>query len=247
MTPVNVPRFYCPAALAPGARVDLPDAAAGHVARVLRMQPDEAVTLFDGTGGEYAGTLLRVAKNGVTVQVAEFRPVERESPLDVTLIQGLATGDKMDWIVQKATELGVTRIFPVEMRRSVLRLDGERADKRVEHWQSIAAGACEQSGRNRVPRVEPIMAMAKRFDPSPAMSCIALAPGEGAPLAALPVPGGPVAFVVGPEGGFADDEIAILRRAQCHFATLGPRVLRTETAGMAALAALQTLWGDWKA
>jgi len=243
---LNVPRFFVPALLAPGSRIDLPEAAAGHVARVLRMQAGEHVTLFDGSGGEYPGTILRVAKNGVTVQVAEQLAVDRESPLDVTLIQALATGDKMDWIVQKAVELGATRIRPVVMRRSVLRMEGERAQKRVAHWQAIAAGACEQSGRNRVPVVESVVSMAQCFDPPPEVFGIALVPGEGGPLADLPAPGRAVALVVGPEGGFADDEIAILRRAQFRFATLGPRILRTETAGMAALAALQALWGDWK-
>lgn len=243
---MNAPRFYVPLPLAPGSRIDLPDAAAGHVARVLRMQVGDAVTLFDGAGGEHAGTLLRVARNGVTVQVAEWNAVDRESPLDVTLIQALATGDKMDWIVQKAVELGVTRICPVVMRRSVLRLEGERAEKRVAHWQAIAAGACEQSGRNRVPKIEAVAPMAKFFDPPPALSGIALLPGEGTPLPKLEPPGGPVALAVGPEGGYADEEIAILRRAQFRFVTIGPRVLRTETAGMAALAALQALWGDWK-
>ena len=225
-------------------QVTLPEAAAIHAARVLRLQEGDAVTLFNGEGGEYAGNIAAIRKTGVSVSLNSYCPGERESPMDITLIQALVTGDKMDWVVQKAAELGVTRILPVMTRRSVLRLGGERAEKRVGHWQAVAIGACEQNGRNRVPSVGPISSLSDALDEHSGSIKFALQPDSAATLGSVRTPAQPLALLVGPEGGFSDEEIAAMHDAQCCFIRLGPRVMRTETAGIAALAAIQTLWGD---
>jgi len=232
--------------LAAGEEIALPEAAARHAVRVLRLQKGEAITLFNGAGGEYLGTIAAIEKDAVRVTLAAHSAAERESGLDVTLMQALATSDKMDWIVQKAVELGVTRIQPMLARRCVLRLEGERAEKRVAHWQAVAIAACEQSGRNRVPQVWPLCSLVEALDSARAALKISLSPDEGAALNSIEAARQPVAFFVGPEGGFSTEEQDAMRRAQCRFVSLGPRVLRTETAGVAALAAMQTLWGDWR-
>jgi 16S rRNA (uracil1498-N3)-methyltransferase len=243
---LTIPRFYCALPLAAGSEIALPEGAAQHAVRALRLQPGDAITLFDGSGGEYTAVIAGIKKTAVQVALGAHHAVERESPLDVTLVPALATGDRMDWIVQKAVELGVTRIQPVVTRRSVLRLDSARAEKRIAHWQAIAIGACEQCGRNRVPEVLAVRDLAETLADRMETPRIVLAPDDGVPLASLGAPAGPIALLVGPEGGFADQELEAMRRAQCRFVRLGARVLRTETAGIAALAAIQTLWGDWQ-
>ena len=241
-----IPRFYCALRLAAGSEIALPDGAAQHAARALRLQPGDAITLFDGSGGEYTAVIAGIKKTAVQVALGTHQAVERESPIDVTLVQALATGEKMDWIVQKAVELGATRIQPVATRHSVLRLDSARAEKRMAHWQAIAIGACEQCGRNRVPAVLPVRDLAETLAECAETLNIVLAPENGVPLSGIGAPSGPIALLVGPEGGFAGEEVEAMRRAQCRFVRLGARVLRTETAGIAALAAIQALWGDWK-
>ena len=147
---MNLPRFYCREALSPGAHVDLPEPVARHAVRVLRLPPGAPMVLFDGRGGEYLAHIERIERDRVVAELASWNDVERESPLQVTLVQALQAGDKMDFTIQKAVELGVSGIVPVDSRRSVLRLAGERAAKRVAHWQGVAAAACEQCGRNQV-------------------------------------------------------------------------------------------------
>jgi 16S rRNA (uracil1498-N3)-methyltransferase len=243
---LSAPRFYCPIPLAAGAEIALPEAAARHAVRVLRLQTGEAITLFNGEGGEYPGIIASIEKNALRATLAAHNPAERESRLDVTLVQALATSDKMDWIVQKAVELGVSRVQPVLALRSVLRLEGERAERRIAHWQAVAIAACEQSGRNRVPRVLPPCDLAEAIALAHAALKIALSPDGGIALGSIETAQQPVACFVGPEGGFSAEEQHAMRRAECRFVSLGPRVLRTETAGVAALAAMQTLWGDWR-
>lgn len=241
-----IPRFFCALPLAAGAIVDLPEAAAHHALRVLRLKSGDAVTLFNGEGGEYPG---RIAESGraVRVEVGEWRDVERESPLEVALAQALPAGDKMDWVVQKAAELGVARIVPLAAARSVLRLSGERAERRVGHWRSVAVSACEQCGRNRVPEIDPLRDLRSWLSmPAPGKGGTKLLLSPQAELSLREVrPQGGVLLLVGPEGGLTEDEEAAARAAGFRGVSLGPRILRTETAGPAALAALAALHGDF--
>ena len=251
---MNVPRFYCPMPLATGACVLLPEGAARHAAKVLRLGVGERVTLFDGTGGEYGAHISAIERDRVNVELLEWRDTERESPLAVTLAQALQAGDKMDLTVQKAVELGVARIVPLVSRRSVVRLEGERAVRRVEHWRGVVAAACEQSGRNRVPEVAALEGLERwlaRLVPADTLRLM-LAPGSERGLATLapPVEDGKqerkIELLIGAEGGLAPEEMERAAAAGFVAIGLGPRILRTETAGLAALAALQCLWGDFR-
>jgi 16S rRNA (uracil1498-N3)-methyltransferase len=239
-------RFHIPLPLAPGERTALPEAAAHHAARVLRLRGGDAVTLFNGQGGEYAAVITAIGKHQVEVEVGAHAAIERESPLTVTLVQALSSGERMDLTIQKAVELGVTRIVPVESERSVVRLKGERADKRRAHWRQVVISACEQCGRNRVPAVEPLLPLAVWLagEESTALRWL-LAPGAATALRAQAHPDRAIELLVGPEGGFTDAEVAAAQRAGYQPVRLGPRVLRTETAAPALLAALQALWGDF--
>lgn len=241
-----IPRIHCPFPLAPGATLELPPEASHHVAKVLRMGEGDALILFDGRGGEWRARLHRVGKTMAAV-LESFDEVDREAPIPVTLVQGLPAADKMDWIVQKATELGVARIRPVVARRSVIRLSGERMARRAAHWQAVAVAACEQCQRNRVPEVAPLVDLMDYFAEAPVPSGhrLMLAPGAELRLADLAPPTGPVTLLAGPEGGFEENELAAARLTGFQAVRLGPRVLRTETAGMAALAAMMALWGDY--
>jgi 16S rRNA (uracil1498-N3)-methyltransferase len=227
--------------------VDLPEAAAHHAARVLRLKADDEVTLFNGEGGEFAARIARVDAGAVAVNVGEFRDIDRESPLVVTLIQGLATGDRMDYAIQKAVELGIAAVQPVTAVRSVARLDAPRAEKRILHWRQIAISACEQCGRNRIPDVLPLCDLDDWLvAPTSASLRLLLVPEGERALAETARPAGSVELLVGPEGGFAPEETAAALRAGFTAVRLGPRILRTETAALAALAAMNTLWGDWR-
>ena len=239
-----ISRFHFPDRLPAGGEVALPDALAHHALRVLRLRDGEAVVLFDGSGGEVEARLA-VRGKAVFAQLGEARAVERESPLRIVLVQALASGDKMDWVVQKAVELGAHAVQPVQAERSVLRLAGERADKRVAHWQQVAVAACEQCGRNRVPEIRPLQALASWLGAHRDALNYVLAPGGAAGFADEPEPKDVVHLLVGPEGGWSEVEIAAFDAAGCHRVRLGPRVLRTETAGLAAVAALQARWGDF--
>ena len=238
------PRFFCPDGLLPESEMALPAAVAHHAERVLRLAVGEGVTLFDGRGGECDAVLVALGRQPLA-RLGPRRAVERESPLAITLVQALAAGDKMDWVVQKAVELGAVAIQPVAAERSVLKLSGDRAVKRVAHWQQIAVSACEQSGRNRVPVVGEILSLAQYLAlPAEGVRLI-LAPGAEGALARKAAPRGPLAVLIGPEGGWSPAELSLADRAACEPLALGPRVLRTETAGLAALAAIHTLWGDF--
>ncbi len=238
------PRFFCPDGLVPDCEIPLPAPVAHHAERVLRLVVGDAVVLFDGQGGEFSATLTALGKQPAA-RLGPRLPIERESSLAITLVQALASGDKMDWVVQKAVELGVMAIQPVAAERSVLKLAGDRAVKRVAHWQQIAVAACEQSGRNRVPVVGDILPLSRYLSLPFEDTRLILAPGADGALARKAAPSGPVSVFVGPEGGWSSGELDLATRAGCAPLALGPRVLRTETAGLAALAALQTLWGDF--
>lgn len=240
-----IPRFHCPLPLVPGASLDLPAEIAHHVARVLRLKEGDSVRLFNGCGGEWRARIRRL-KPTVHVSLEAFDAAEREPPVQVTLAQGLPASDKMDWVVQKAVELGVGAIQPLALTRSVVRLNAERGERRVQHWNKVAVAACEQSGRNRVPLVASLLDLAQ-FLARPGQDNelrLLLTPGSKRRLRDLDAPGGPVTVLVGPEGGFEEGEILTAESVGFVAVSLGPRVLRTETAGPAALAVIMSLWGD---
>ena len=239
----RVPRLHVEAELRPGSEIPLPEGAAHHVLRVLRLQDGDAAVLFDGRGGEF-DTRLRVPGRGrVLAEVGTRREVERESPLHVTLIQALSSADRMDFTIQKAVELGVAAIHPVFSDKSVVRLDEERGAKKLAHWRRVAAAACEQCGRNRIPEILEPVALARYAAPAAVVNKILLSPAAAETLAGRAR--GPLALAVGPEAGFSDAEEGGLRRRGFVAVRLGPRTLRTETAALAALAALNALAGDF--
>jgi len=243
---MSVPRFFVPSPLAPalaGRTVELDEAAAHHAVRVVRLTVGAALTLFDGAGGEYAATLVRADRRSAAVRIESFEAVERESPLALTLAQGVAANDAMDYAIRKTTELGVTSIQPLLTARSAPLPPGARADKRVAHWRQVAIAACEQCGRNRVPEVLPPQRLEEWLGGWTG-SGIVLAPDADRSLATLAPTPAPVALLIGPEGGFDARELQAARARGFHAVRIGPRVLRTETAATAALAVLQSLWGD---
>lgn len=243
---MNLPRFYCREALSPGAHVELPEPVARHAVRVLRLPPGAPMVLFDGRGGEYPAHIERIERDRVMAVLGHWVEVERESPLAITLVQALQVGDKMDFTIQKAVELGVRHIVPVESRRSVLRLAGERAAKRVAHWQGVVASACEQCGRNQVPVVAPLEKLENCLArPAPGALRLMLAPDAEQTLASIQ-PAGEVQLLIGAEGGLDPQEMIAAQSAGFQAVRMGPRILRTETAGLAALAAMQVLWGDFR-
>jgi 16S rRNA (uracil1498-N3)-methyltransferase len=230
------PRLHCPVPLHEGDVLELPESAARHV-QVLRLQPGGAVTLFDGAGGEWAATVERMGRSEVAVRVGSHRAVEREPGLQVHLALGVPGNERMDWLVEKAAELGVASLQPLATERSVLRLSGERARKRQAHWQAIAAAACEQCGGNRVPLVHPLADFADWTPPEGlARRMLSLHP-EARPLLAART-GAPLLLLSGPEGGLSPREQDFALAGGFEPVTLGPRVLRAETAPLAALAAL---------
>jgi len=236
-----MPRFFCLAPLAAGAVVDLPEAVAHHLF-VVRMQPGEALTLFDGRGGQYRATLLETGKRRASAQVEEHQAIECELPYAVTLAQGLPEGAKMDWIVEKAVELGAAAIAPLAAQRSVVRLSAERAEKRHAHWQGVS----EQCGRNRLAQLAPVIDFDRFAAAQDTQPRILFSPRATQSLADWARAAGPqaVTLMVGPEGGFSEQEEHMAIRAGALALSLGPRVLRTETAGLAAIAALNALWGQ---
>jgi 16S rRNA (uracil1498-N3)-methyltransferase len=236
-------RVYVPGALAVDSEVELSEAAARHLGQVLRIRSGEGVVLFNGEGGEYEARVTAVERRRVCVHVGRHAAVERESALRITLAQCVSKGDRMDYTVQKAVELGAAAIVPLLSTRSVVRVDSERWEKKLDHWNGVITNACEQAGRTRIPRLEPVRRLDSWLAAAPPGLSLVLVPGGAHTLKTLK-PAAEVTFLAGPEGGLAEDEIAQAVRAGFTPVGLGPRILRTETAGVAALAALQTLWGD---
>ena len=244
---VYAPRFFSAQALprpcASGTTFDVGEAVARHL-QVLRIAIGESITLFDGIGGEFLATVASIGKRDATVTLDSYDPIERESPIEITLVQALATSDKMDLIVQKAVELGVTGIAPISTQRATLKLDADRAEKRIAHWRAIAIAACEQCGRNRVPRVHAVQTLEQWLRMPREGAGVLLHPLAEKSLLGCVEATKPIALLIGPEGGFTADEIA--RAVACGVvpAKFGPRTLRTETAGLAAMAALAARFGD---
>lgn len=241
---MRIPRIFVDRSLACGSEIALDDKAARHVTRVLRLKAGDAITLFNGRGCEFRAELTRSERSETRVRVKAPSEVSRESPLAVTLLQGISRGERMDYALQKAVELGVSRIIPVAAARSVVRLEGSRAEKRLRHWTEVVRSACEQSGRTQVPEVETVQSLSDGLASVHGATGLLLAPAAEKSLNALPRPAGALCLLVGPEGGLSDDEIARARGTGFQAVHLGPRVLRTETAGIAALAVIQALWGD---
>ncbi len=240
------PRFFVALDLSQamvGETVGLPDAAAHHAVRVVRLAIGDALTLFDGRGGEYAATLSRIDKHGAAVRVERFEPADRESLLELTLAQAIAANDAMDYAVRKAVELGVTSIQPLVTERSAPLPAGERNARRLAHWRHIAIAACEQCGRNRVPEIAGPQVLSAWLAAWPGSGFV-LAADAATSLAAVEQPAPPIALLVGPEGGLTERDVAVARARGFSPVRLGARVLRTETAGVAGLAVLQSRWGD---
>jgi len=262
---MRIPRLYFPTPLASGMTVPLDDKAFNHTVRVLRLGPNAPLVLFDGKGGAFTAMLTEVGKRETRARVMEALPSEAESPLQVTLAQGVSRGEKMDYTIQKAVELGVAAIQPLFAERSGVNLDGERLTRKVQHWQGIVIGACEQCGRNRLPELrEPLKLMdwlAQFVDPLPLLvdplpprggglgwggetQRLLLDPRAETGLRRLKLSSSAITLLIGCEGGLSPVELARAREAGFVGIRLGPRILRTETAGVAALAAIQALWGD---
>jgi len=234
-----MPRFHCPVPLHTGQALSLPPGAARHV-QVLRLQPGGGITLFNGEGGEFEATVTRMGRSDVDVLVGAHHAIEREAPRAIHLLAGITANERMDWLVEKATELGAASLTPLLAERSVLKLKGERADKKRAHWQGVAVAAAEQCGRNRVPTIHAAVTLADGLaQPArPGVRCVlSLAPGTR-PLAQAAAGDAPVWVLSGPEGGLSPAEEALALQAGFVPVTLGPRVLRAETAPLAVLAAL---------
>ena len=243
-----MPRFFVTAPLAVGELCILPEAVVRHV-QVLRLQTGDMITLFNGEGGAYEAELVGLEKKHASAQLRSFQAEDLEPPYSLTLAQGVAGGDKMDWLIEKAVELGVARIAPLTALKSVVRLQGERAQKRRDHWQALTEAACEQCGRNRVPPVDPVSDLAGWLSTldDPHGLRLMLSPRGAQRFDTLPLtaPEAPVTILIGPEGGLSDSEEALATTYGFTPLGLGSRILRTETAGIALLAALAARWGGW--
>lgn len=240
---MRLTRLFVDVPLESGQLIELPKETASHVAKVLRARNGDAVVLFNGDGREFAGVIEEVRGARVRVAAGEGRAVDRESPLAITLLQCVPRGDRMDFIIQKATELGVTHIVPVMSQRSVVRLDAPQAEAKAAHWQAVAVSACEQCGRNLVPDVlaaQPLLSYLG--DSAPQGIRLVLEPDSA--TTAVPQVEAAVEIAIGPEGGFAPDELEALRLSGFMAVSFGPRILRTETAAIAAVAWLQSRFGD---
>lgn len=241
---VRIPRIYTAQPLTQGLRLELEEGPSRHLARVLRMQPGRELVLFNGTGGEFEAVIDEVGKRAVTVQVGEFNAHNRESPLRLELAIGLSRGERMDWVLQKATELGVTHIRPLLTERTEVKLSAERLEKRLNHWRQVIISACEQCQRNLLPDLAPPQKLESWLQDNNSQLRLVLHHRDSRSLPEIETPES-VALLIGPEGGLSDAEIVMARAAGCTPVTLGPRVLRTETAPVAAISLVQYRWGDF--
>jgi 16S rRNA (uracil1498-N3)-methyltransferase len=244
---MSISRIYQSTLLNLDAILRLDDKASHHLARVLRAKQGDRVTLFNGQGGEYIAVITLIDKKGVQVRILSFAPVEVESSIHIHLAQGIARGEKMDLVVQKAVELGVTHIIPLVTERCNVRLAQEREEKRLQHWQAVIVSACEQSGRNRLPRIEAPNALREWLTTVKADYRFVLSPHAKQALSTTSIPAqASVVLLIGPEGGLSEAEVELAESYQFIPMRLGPRVLRTETATIAAITALQWQYGDLK-
>jgi 16S rRNA (uracil1498-N3)-methyltransferase len=246
---VRVPRIYQSKALSSGQIFDLDAQATVHLTKVLRLRVGDELVVFNGEGGEFEATVSTIERRAASIELGKAIDREVESPLELVLVQGVSRGERMDYTVQKAVELGVTQIVPVNTERTVVNLKGDRLVRRQQHWQAVVNGACEQSGRNIVPEVKPIVPLQQWLDEPNSDSAsglkLVLHHRAETSLADCPRPEGRVIVLIGPEGGLSLPEITAAESSGYLPLRLGPRVLRTETAAVAALAILQWLWGDF--
>ncbi|WP_315368685.1 16S rRNA (uracil(1498)-N(3))-methyltransferase [Kingella oralis] len=239
-----MPRFYLPTALAPHTTLNLPDNIIRHI-HVLRLNAGDSITLFNGTGNDFAATLQTIGKRHAECHIHAQRQPENESPLAITLVQAISSGERMDFTLQKSVELGVRAIQPIISERCVVRLSGERADKRVQRWQDIVIAACEQSGRSIVPTVLPIVSFSDYLRQMPPELHLMMSLRRATTLRDIAPAPQTLRLMIGPEGGWTPAEEQATLEAGVQTITLGKRVLRTETASLAVLAAMQVLWGDF--
>ena len=252
------PRFYSPEKITTGRIIELPHNVVHHALRVLRLGRGDELILFNGNGGEFLAVIENIDKDGATVGIEAYLDIERESPLAITLGQAVCVNEKMDWIVQKAVELGVSRIQPLDTKLSLVRLSGERAEKRMKHWQQVIISACEQCGRNRIPQVLPLVSLSDwlgaQFNEWKNPSSVnfsslrfMLSPTARKGLNDFPesVTAAMLTLLVGPEGGLTPEEEAAALVSGFAPLRLGKRILRTESAALAAVAAMQMRWGDF--
>lgn len=237
-----MPRLFCDTPLAVNQEIKLPKALTRHL-MVLRLVIGENITLFNGHGGEYTGILINISKNDAIVKITHYSPIERELPYNITLAQGLPEANKMDWIVEKTTELGVNTILPIAAERSVTRLDNDRAIKRIERWQAITIAAAQQCGRNHLPHILPPLPFSKIIEHTPS-PCLLLSPRatQTLPSWAKQHPPQDITLLIGPEGGFSPKEEQSALNSGATLLSIGSRILRTETAGIAIIAMLNALW-----
>lgn len=241
---MRIPRFYCPLELQLGQTLRLPEEVFRHAIQVLRLQLGEALILFNGQGGEYRAELIELSKRTASVRLHSFEPLSRESPLELSLVQALLKPDKMDFALQKAVELGISDFQPLLTHRSVVRTDQEKIEKKLQHWQAVAISACEQSGRTHIPQINPPQTLSHYLTTlSTTTRYLILAPGSQQNLTTI-APTQKLAVLIGPEGGFSDQELELCLAAGMHGVNLGARTLRAETASTSALAILQLLYGD---
>ena len=240
-------RFYTAENLKTGATIKLSENAATHATRVLRLEIGDEIVLFNGNGNDYACAIISIKKTEVLVIVKSFVPITNESPLNITLLQGISSGDRMDYTIQKAVELGVTAIVPIVTTRSVVKLSNERAEKRLAHWQNVVHAACEQSGRAFVPQIAAPISISTWLanNTNNNSTRILLNPIGALRLAELPKPTGHIELLIGAEGGLSQMEIDAALSKNFNSVVLGARILRTETAALVAISAMQTLWGDF--
>ena len=241
---MRIPRVYSPQTMAIGDCIELEAGAARHLNSALRMNSGQLITLFNSQGGEYVAELVEAKKGKATVRITGFDQTDRESSLSIHLAIGISRGERMDWIMQKATELGVSEITPLFTERCEVKLSGDRLDKKVGHWQQVAISACEQSQRNRVPQINKPLKLDQWQTHCDSSLKLVLHHRTESRLADMPQPSGQIALLVGPEGGLSEREIEQVITQDFQALALGPRVLRTETAPLAAISILQSLWGD---
>lgn len=245
---MSAPRFYCPITLPTSGLFELPPDAAHHAQRVLRLRVNDPVQIFDGEGHACDATIHSISGKRVDLNILRTCPAQHESPLHIVLAQAMTSSEKMDWIVQKATELGAAEVRPVQTQRSVAKLSQERAEKRTEHWRGVVIAACEQSGRNDLMQVHAPVDLCHWLANISAEegSKFILLPNAATTLHAQPKPQGQVTLLIGPEGGFSPEEVLMAKQNGFVPVLLGPRVLRTETAALAGITTLQMLWGDFQ-
>lgn len=241
---MRIPRYFIDQALEINQNLSLPDELHRHAIQVLRGKAGDPLILFNGRGGEYHAEFAEVDKRKSSAVVSSFDTIERESPLDIKLVLALIKSDKFDFALQKAVEMGVSSIQPVIAARSVMNLKASRLDKKMQHWQGVITSACEQSGRTRLPELFPVINFNDYLLASDGRMNLAMLPEATQHLSELPKPTLPISLLVGPEGGFRDDEVLLMTQKQVNTIKFGPRILRAETAVIAGLALCQNQWGD---